>query len=245
MDSRPPSGSPLLSANRLLASLPPADYHGLVPGLPLVALERDQVLIAPHRPVERIYFPAGGVCSITVTTVDGQAAAAACIGNEGFVGLTAGDSRWESAHPVVVAIAESHAHVMERSLFEREMNRRGALASIVRAYAHGFVEVLVQSVACNALHPVEKRCARWLLDIADRLGRDDLPVTQDQLAAMLGVRRASVAVATGGLHKAGVLDGGHGLIHIVDRRKLASAACECYLANRAFLSRTASLSGTK
>jgi CRP-like cAMP-binding protein len=170
-----------------------------------------------------------------VTTADGQSAAAACIGHEGAVGLSACGSMSGSVHRSVVAIPAASAHVMDRRAFDREIGRRGAFARIVETYAHGFMEALLQSVACNALHSVEKRSARCLLEVADRLDSLDLAVTQDLLATILGVRRPSVTLATGALHKAGILDSRHGHIHILDRTRLEASACECYPVIRSLL----------
>jgi CRP-like cAMP-binding protein len=117
---------------------------------------------------------------------------------------------------------------MDARVFHREMNRGTAFKDLIHRYGQAFVESLMQSVACNALHPVEKRCARYLLDIRDRVGRDEFLLTQDVLATMLGVRRASVTLAAGTLHRAGLIDHAHKHIIIRDPAGLEAAACECY-----------------
>ena len=134
----------------------------------------------------------------------------------------------ESGQTAVVEIADGGAQVMDEKAFQREMDRGAAFKGLIHRYAQAFVESLMQSVACNALHPIEKRCARCLLDIRDRVGGNEFPLTQDVLAAMLGVRRASVTLAAGALHRAGLIDHAHKSIIIRDPAGLEAAACECY-----------------
>ena len=150
------------------------------------------------------------------------------VGNEGLVGMAAFGGDPESGQTAVVEIADHGAQVMDARVFHREMNRGAAFKDLIHRYGQAFVEGLMQSVVCNALHPIEKRCARYLLDIQDRVGRREFPLTQDVLATMLGVRRASVTLAVGALHRAGLVDHAHKNIIIRDVAGLESAACECY-----------------
>jgi len=182
----------------------------------------------PHVPVRKIYFLAGGVCTITQVTADGQMAGVAMVGNEGLIGMAAFGGDPESGHTAVVEIADGDAQGMDVTVFRREMERQTTFSDLVHRYAQAFVESLMQSVACNALHPIEKRCARCLLDIRDRVGRDEFPLTQEVLASMLGVRRASVTLAAGTLQRAGLIDHAHKNIIIRDVAGLEHAACECY-----------------
>jgi CRP-like cAMP-binding protein len=155
-------------------------------------------------------------------------AGVATVGNEGLIGMSAFGGDPESGMSAVVEIADGDAQVMDVKTFRREMERRAALHDLVHRYGQAFVESLMQSVVCNALHPVEKRYARYLLDIRDRLGRSEFPLTQGALANILGVRRASVTVAAGALHRAGLIDHAHKRIVIRDPAGLETAACECY-----------------
>lgn len=215
-------------SNRLLAALPPDDYLRLAHDLELVVFPHEHVLVTPSLHSTRIYFPGGGVCALTQTTSDGQVAGIAVVGNEGVVGLAPFGGDPDSGITASVAIAEGPAHVMDIAAFNRERTRGGALADLIERYTIAFTASLMQSIACNALHPVEQRCARCLLEIRDRVGRDDLPVTHAALAAMLGVRRATVTLCAGAFDRAGLLE--HGYKHIVvrDPRRLEEAACECY-----------------
>jgi CRP-like cAMP-binding protein len=219
---------PSSSNKKLLARLPADDYRRLLPDLETIHLRAKRVLLKPHVPVRRVYFLAGGICSITQVTAEGQMAGVAIVGNEGVVGMAAFGGDPESGQTAVVEIAEGDAQALDVKVFRREMERQTRFSDLVHRYAQAFVESLMQSVACNALHPIEKRCARCLLDIRDRVGRYEFPLTQEVLATMLGVRRASVTLAAGTLHRAGLIDHAHKNIIIRDLAGLEHAACECY-----------------
>jgi CRP-like cAMP-binding protein len=220
----PSSSSP----NKLLARLPGNEYRTLLPHLKTIHLRPKRVLLKPGAPTEKIYFLAGGVCSITYATADGQTAGVAMIGNEGLIGIAAFGGDPESGMTAVLEIAEGDAQVMDAKVFRREMQRRTAFNDLIHRYAQAFIESLMQSVACNALHSVEKRCARCLLEIRDRVGRNELPITQIMLADMLGVRRASVTLAAGALQRAHMIEHVHKRIVISDPTGLEATACECY-----------------
>ena len=220
----PPSSS---SSNKLLARLPPDDYQRLLPNLETIHLRPKRVLLRAHVPVRKIYFLAGGVCSITQVTADGQMAGVAIVGNEGCIGMFGfGDP--ESGQMAVLEIADGDAQALDAKVFHREVDRDRVFKDVIHRYAQAFVEGLMGSVACNALHPVEKRCARCLLEVRDRIGRNEIPLTQEVLATMLGVRRASVTLAAGALHRAKLIDHAHKSITIRDPAGLEAATCECY-----------------
>lgn len=161
------------------------------------------------------------------------------VGNEGLIGMSAFGGDPESGETAVLEIAEGDAQVMDMKVFQREMERRAAFHDLIPVCRRAdvspacvmrrpFSEGLMRSVACNALHPVERRCARCLLDIRDRVGRNELPVTQDTLSEMLGVRRASITLAEGALRRTGLIDHAHKSIVVTDLTGLQAAACECY-----------------
>jgi CRP-like cAMP-binding protein len=219
---------PARPLNKLLARLPPDEYRRLLPDLETIHLRPKRVLLKPHAPVRKLYFLSGGVSSITQVTADGQMAGVALVGNEGVVGLTAFGGDPESGQTAVVEVADGNAQVMDAKVFRREVDRGAAFKELMHRYMQAFVESLMQSVVCNALHPIEKRCARCLLDIRDRVGQDEFPLTQDALATMLGVRRASVTVAARALQRSGLIDHAHKHVIIRDVAGLEHAACECY-----------------
>ena len=159
------------------------------------------------------------------------------VGNEGCIGMNAFGGDPESGQAAVIEIAEGDAQMMSAKFFQREMDRGTTFKDLIHRYAQAFVESLMQSVACNALHPIEKRYARCLLDIKDRVGRNEFPLTQDVLAKMLGVRRASVTLAAGALHRAGIIDNVHKGIIIRDPAGLEATACECYALVKAHFAR--------
>jgi CRP-like cAMP-binding protein len=223
--------------NALLERLPQDDYERLVRSLNVVSITTHQTLQNAHAPVQRIYFPTGGVYSITQVTADGQMAGTAIVGHEGFIGIDAvfeGDLEGGEAS---VEIPDGDVHVMSVTTFRDEMKRRGPFYDVICRYAHAFVAGLAQAVACNALHPVEKRCAKTLLEIHDRMARDDFPLSQESLARMLGVRRATVTLAAGALHRAGFIDYEYTRIVVRNRAGLEANSCECYTTVKEYFAR--------
>lgn len=232
----PPSAtqpSQLKPHNKLLARLPVDDYTRLAPSLEAVKLSSSSVLQAPGVPLQRVYFPGGGVCSITCMMAGGEMVDVAAIGNDGFIGVAALFRSKVELHEAVVRIP-NNGLAMPVTAFWGEMERGGAFADAMTRYAQAFVATLIQSAACNALHPIEQRCARWLLDIHDRVGKPEFSLTQELLATMLGVRRASVTICAGALHHGGSIDYGRNRMVIRDRARLETACCECYAASRRY-----------
>lgn len=218
------------SPNKLLARLPAADYQRLLPELETIPLPFRYILQKPGEAVRRVYFPGGGVCSITSVMADGQMVEMATVGNEGLVGITACFGGGLEPGEAIVQVPNGAAQVLDLKIFSREMNRRGAFQAVINNYAQAYVCFLMQSVACNALHSVDERLARWLLTAHDRMGRNDFPLTQEFLAILLGVRRSSVTLAFGALRRAGLIDHVNKKILIKNRRGLEAASCECYAA---------------
>ena len=211
------------------------EYQRLRPDLETKCLRPQHVLLKPHVLSNKIYFLGGGLCSLTQVTADGQVAGVAMIGNEGLVVLTAFGGDPESGVTAAVEIADGQMQVMDVAVFRREIARRGAFADLIDRYTRAFAAGLMQSVVCNALHPVERRCARCLLEIRDRVGRNPFPLTHSALAGMLGVRRATVTLCAGSLDRAGLVGHSHKHFLIHDPEKLEDAACECYrVINRHF-----------
>ena len=225
--------SQLKPHNKLLARLPAEDYKRLAPSLEAVRLLSKSVLQGPQVPLQRVYFPGGGVCSIACMMADGETVDVAAIGNDGFIGVTAFFKGKVEFHEAVVRVP-NNAVAMPVTAFWREMERGGAFADAMTRYAQAFVATLIQSAACNALHPIEQRCARWLLDIHDRVGRSEFSLTQELLATMLGVRRASVTICAGALHHGGIIDYGRNRMIIRDRARLETTSCECYAAAKRY-----------
>jgi CRP-like cAMP-binding protein len=214
--------------NKLLARLPLDDYRRIERELDLVPLHHRSTIIHTSESTRKIYFPRGGACAVIRTTPDGQVAGVAAVGNEGFIGFSAITGDRDSGETAVVEIGEADAYAMDATVFLREMRRHDAFETAIHRYVHAFVETLMQSIACNALHSVERRCARALLEIADRIGSPDLPLTQQFLATLLGVRRPTVTLAVGTLHRAGAIQYRRRQIVVSDAARLQSLSCDCY-----------------
>jgi CRP-like cAMP-binding protein len=214
--------------NRLLASLPTAEFQRLLPDLTYRPLRLRQVLYKSGDPLHEVYLPHRSVCSIISTMDDGASVEIAMVGDEGFVGIGAVLGEPISRGDVIVQ-AEGHgAYALSLRAFEREMDREGPFREAVTKYAQAFVGQLTQSVACNGLHSAEERCCRWLLMMHDRVGVDEFSVTHEMLSMMLGVRRPTVTLVLAHLARNGVISQVRGRMRVVDRAALESAACECY-----------------
>jgi len=220
-------------SNRLLSALPEGDYERLKGQLQPRAVQQKQPLGEAGYRIDEVHFPVDAVVSILTRMDEGPSVEIATIGNEGVVGLTVA---WGGTvmNPREVATVQVPGHVvsMEAAAFREELDRQGALASLVERYTLAFFSQVSQQVACNGLHSVEQRCARWLLLTHDRVGTDEFPMTHEFLSQMLGVRRASVTVTAGILQKAGFVAFTRGRVAVVDREGLEGAACECYSVTR-------------
>ena len=223
--------------NRLLASLRPADRALLEPHLDPVALTKGRVLFAPGQDVRTTHFPSvSAMVSLVVAMKDGRAAEAATIGREGAVGgiVSAGH---KPAFARAEVVLPGPALSLDTARLEEAKERSPALRDLFVRYADALLAQIVQSVACNALHPLHARCCRWLLTTQDRAGGPDIPLTQEALAEMLGVQRTTVSTVAGALRDRGLIRYGRGQVTILDRPRLEAAACECYGAVRSHFER--------
>ena len=217
--------------NCLLDALAPDDMARLRPHLELVLLSQRQVLSEPRKLIEHAYFPRQGFVSLVQPMADKSMVEVGIIGREGFVGspilLGAGMS------PVMAMVqAPGEALRIPASVLLKEAADSGELSGLLLRYVQALHVQVAQTAACNGRHSLAERLARWLLTAHDRVAGDDLPLSHEFLAIMLGMRRAGVTVAVGTLKKAGLIDNGHARITILDRQGLEAAACECYRAVR-------------
>jgi len=225
--NRPP---PLPKRNLLLAALPAEDYTRIAQSLETVPLKLKTVIHGTGDPIEHVYFPGGGFCSMLTVLKDGGMVEVATIGREGMVGVTAVlDGNPVSSTSMVQGETDT-CFRMKAEAFRREMDRRGAFYELLTHYAQALVGFIMQSTACNAVHSVEQRLARWLLMARDRMDRDDFPLTQEFAAMMLGASRPTVTIVAGTLQKAGLITYHRGHVTILDRERLEAASCECYRA---------------
>ncbi len=213
--------------NLLLAAVPPDEYERLLPNLQSVSLDENEVLIEPFKPISYVYFPLSGAISLLMPAGQGRYIEAGMVGNEGLTGvcLALGSDR---APMRAVAQTSSHGLKMSAKVFRAEMQRNGPLADAVRRYAHSYMVMLSQGLVCMGAHRIEQRCARWLLMIHDRVNTDQLRLTHNALARMLGVRRATVSEVASRLQSRDLVRYERGVMKIVDRAGLEKAACECY-----------------
>lgn len=215
------------SRNRLLACLAPLDLAHLEPHLEIVPLTPREAIFEAGRPADYVYFPHSGVICLMAAMRDGVAETAA-IGSEGFVGFEAILGGGTVTHRALVQLEGVASRIGVDTL--RSIARDYApVRELLLRYVHFFLIQALQSVACNGLHEVEERCARWLLTAHDRAGNiDTFNLTQEFLAEMLGVHRPSVTIVARTLQNAGLIRYSRGVIAITDRKGLEEAACECY-----------------
>jgi CRP-like cAMP-binding protein len=230
-DRPPPAGNP----NRLLAALPAADYTRILPSLTVVPLKLKDIIHKPDQPIRDVYFPGGGFCSMLSVLEDGSMVEIATVGREGMVGASAVLDGSPVTSAAMVQGATETCYRMEVEAFRREFDRRGAFHQLIAHYTQALFGFVAQSTACNAIHSVEQRLARWLLMAHDRMETEDFPLTQELVAMMLGARRPTVTVVAGTLQRAGLIKYRHGHVTIVDRENLEAASCECYRAATALL----------
>ena len=219
--SREPTG------NRLLDLLPDEDHDRLRPDLEPVHIGVKEAVCEANEPIPHVYFPTGAVISLVTPLADGATAELATVGREGMVGLPVflgADTMPSRAFGQV----PGEALRMEAGAFRAEVGRNGPLVRVLNRYTHALFHQAALVLACNGVHPAERRCARSLLQTHDRVGADQFLLTQEFLALMLGVRRARVSAAAGLLRKAGLIRYARGRMTILDRPGLESASCECY-----------------
>lgn len=215
------------AVNRLLAALPDAEYQRLIPHLEHVSLPFKQVLHELGEPIEYVYFPQKAIVSCLSTMEDGSMIEVGLVGNDGIVGIPAALGDNITATIAMVQVPDS-AMRMKASVLKTEFQRGGVLQSLLLRYMqvqHAFV---TQSAACNRLHYLEGRLARWLLLVRDRVGSNELPLTHEFMSQMLGVRRAGVTEAANALQQAGLIRYTRGKVTILNREELEAASCECY-----------------
>jgi CRP-like cAMP-binding protein len=212
----------------LLAALPGADYQRILPSLTTVSFKFKQVLHKAGEKIDTVYFPGGGVCSVTNVMSDGRMVEVATIGNEGVVGITTFLGGDVAPGDDFIQVLDGEAQSMSVAAFRQELDRRGPFYGLISRYAQAHQALIMQSVACGSMHSVEERCCRWLLMTHDRVGQDEFQLTHEFLGHMLGTRRPTVSLVLGTLEKAGVIQNGMKKITVVSRRKLENASCECY-----------------
>jgi CRP-like cAMP-binding protein len=214
--------------NRLLAALPAHDFRHVLTHLKTVPLSAKQVLHKRGEPIRYVYFPNGGVCSVTAMMKNGAAVEVATVGDEGMLGIAAFFGGAAMPGESMVQVPDTNAERMTVEAFHIEIDRHGAFRDAINRYAQGTIALMMQSTACMALHHVNERCCRWLLMTQDRIRADQFTLSHEFLAMMLGSTRPTVTLVAGTLQKAGLIRYIHGRVTILDRPGLEAASCECY-----------------
>jgi hypothetical protein len=193
----------------------------------MVTIESKQVLYEPDQPISYAHFPEDCVISLVTVLKDGDQVEAMTVGNDGFTGIAIFHGLTSSMLRGIGQITGNSRRIAAADFCKLTTQCAGLKRLLHRSSQLTF-ETVSQSAACNRLHVIEQRCARWLLMSQDRVGRDSFDLTQEFLAEMLGVRRPGVTVAMGVLEKAGLIAHGRGNITVVNRAGLEKASCECY-----------------
>jgi CRP-like cAMP-binding protein len=214
--------------NIVLKELTPDDLERITSAAEFVTLSGKDRVWEANQPIRQVYFPETAVISL-VTLLDAGSIEAITIGNDGFVGLPV-------FHGLGETVTRANCQMpgttwrMSAADFTTLCADMPELNRALDRYSQLVIETISQSAACNRVHVIEERCARWLLMSQDRVASDEIPLTQEFLAQMLGVRRPGVTVAIGILERAGLIAHGRGRITVTDRKGLEAASCECYAA---------------
>jgi CRP-like cAMP-binding protein len=213
--------------NRLLAKLPDEQFRRLLPVFDLVLTRMKDVLCRQGEPIEYVYFPCDSALSCMVYLEDGSMVEVGTVGNESFTNVELLVSATHATETIICQI-EGQSLRMKVDDFREAINGPSLLRHLAECNAQCYLAQVSQSVACNRLHSIEMRFARWLLVTHDRVRGDEFKLTQEFLAAMLGVHRPSVSLVAGMFQQAGLIKYSRGHMQILDREKLEESACECY-----------------
>lgn len=215
------------SANRLLSSLPEAEYNRLEPYLTLVKVPLGMVIYEAAEKIKTVYFPETALISLVSTLKNGATSEIGLIGGTGVVGLSVCLGSGYSKHRAIIQVPGGALKISARIL-KQEFDRGGELQKLLLRYTETRLDEVAQLAICNAHHKIEQRLARWLLTVQDLIQSDKLPLTQEFLGNMLGVQRSGVTLSAGILQQAGLISYSRGKIKIKSRQQLENVACECY-----------------
>jgi CRP-like cAMP-binding protein len=213
--------------NHLLAALPASDYERLVPHLELIPLKLGEVLYEPGVQLRYVYFPTTSIVSLLYVMEDGASAEIAIVGNEGILGISLFMGGETTPSRAVVQSA-GYGFRLKAQLLKDEFQRFGPMLHLLLRYTQALITQMAQTAVCNRHHSVDQQLCRWLLLSLDRLASNELSMTQELIANMLGVRREGVTEAAGKLQEAGLISYRRGRITVLDRPGLEARSCECY-----------------
>jgi CRP-like cAMP-binding protein len=213
--------------NHLLAALSAEEYERLVPNLELVPMPLGHVLYESGSELRSVYFPTTSIVSLLYVMLDGASAEIAVVGNEGLIGVALFMGGETMPNRAVVQSA-GHAYRLNGQLLKEEFNRSDGLQHLLLRYTQALLTQMAQTAVCNRHHTLDQQLCRWLLLSLDRLPSDELVMTQELIANMLGVRREGVTEAASNLQKSGLIKYSRGHITVLDRVGLEERVCECY-----------------
>ena len=213
--------------NELLSALPPVVAREVAGELERVDLDSRDPVYEPGRPMEHVFFPLDAVLSVVADLSEGVAVEVATVGREGMTGAPVLLRAGQSGHRSFTQVPGAALRLNTRRLLEL-IAANEAFSLLLHRYVHALMTQVAHSVACGRAHTIDQRSARWLLTTHDRVGRDEFPLTQEFLARMLGVRRASVNTSAAMLQRAGFITYSRGRIRVLDRSGLEGASCDCY-----------------
>jgi CRP-like cAMP-binding protein len=220
-------GPPSPFQNRLLAALSTAEFERLYPNLELVPLPLGEVLYESGDQLQHVYLPIDSIVSLLYVMADGASAEIAMVGNEGIIGIAVFMGGETMPNRAVVRSA-GYAFRLRGQFLKEEFNRAGELQRLLLRYTQAVLTQMSQTAVCNRYHSVDQQLCRWLLLSLDRLPSNELSMTQELIANMLGVRREGVTEAAGKLQSAGLIHYSRGRIIAIDRPGLEARVCECY-----------------
>jgi len=213
--------------NRLLAALPDSEYQRLLPHLELVPMPLGEVLYESGGRLQHVYFPTTSIVSLLYVLENGASAEIAVVGNEGILGISLFMGGETTPSRAIVQSA-GFGYRLRSQVLKLEFNRAGPMLRLLLRYTQALITQMTQTAVCNRHHSVEQQLCRWLLLSLDRLPTDEVSMTQELIANMLGVRREGVTDAAGKLQRAGLIRYSRGRIEVLDRPGLEKAVCECY-----------------
>jgi CRP-like cAMP-binding protein len=213
--------------NRLLAALPAAEYERLLPHLELVPMPLGEVLYESGGRLQHVYFPTTSIVSLLYVLENGASAEIAVVGNEGILGISLFMGGETTPSRAIVQSA-GFGYRLKALMLKQEFNRAGPMLRLLLRYTQALITQMTQTAVCNRHHSVEQQLCRWLLLSLDRLPTDEVSMTQELIANMLGVRREGVTEAAGKLQRAGLIRYSRGRIDVLDRPGLEQTVCECY-----------------
>ena len=213
--------------NHLLAALPAVDYARLLPDLELIAMPLGWAVYESGDQMSYLYFPTTSIISLLYVMENGSSAEIAITGNEGLVGISL-FMGGESTPSRAVVQSAGHCYRLKANVLKREFALGGHLQFLALRFTQALITQMAQTAVCNRHHAIDQQLCRWLLLSLDRLSSNELTMTQELIANMLGVRREGVTEAAGKLQRAGMIRYSRGRITVLDRERLEQGACECY-----------------